>query len=138
MSVFAERRRRRPEINIVSLVDVLVTLIFFFLVTMQFRDKAKRDLQAMNINPPKIESAGKAAQADKQFELRISKEGGWALNDRKLSPEQAEVELRRLGREQPGTPVLIIADEESILKDLTRAMDLCRAAGLEKIRLQSR
>ena len=31
------RRRRGPSINIVPLVDVLTVLLFFFLVTMQFK-----------------------------------------------------------------------------------------------------
>jgi len=38
MSVIPKRRRRKAEINIVPLVDVLVVLIFFFLVSMQFRN----------------------------------------------------------------------------------------------------
>ncbi len=54
MSVIPKRRRRKAEINIVPLVDVLVVLIFFFLVSMQFRN-----LTLLNLTLPKIETAGK-------------------------------------------------------------------------------
>ena len=43
------RRRRRPMINIVPLVDVLTVLLFFFLVTMQFKQ-----VSTLNIMVPKI------------------------------------------------------------------------------------
>ena len=47
------RKRRKPRIDIVPLVDVLMVLIIFFLVTMQFQN-----LRALNVKLPEIESAG--------------------------------------------------------------------------------
>ena len=37
MSLLAQKRRKRPEMNLVPLIDVLVMLIFFAFVTMQFK-----------------------------------------------------------------------------------------------------
>ena len=37
MSLLAHKRRKRPEMNLVPLIDVLVMLIFFAFVTMQFK-----------------------------------------------------------------------------------------------------
>jgi hypothetical protein len=37
MSGFRQKKRKRPELNLVPLIDVLVMLIFFAFVTMQFR-----------------------------------------------------------------------------------------------------
>ena len=47
------KRGKQPKIDIVPLVDVLMVLIIFFLVSMQFQD-----LRAINIKLPKIETAG--------------------------------------------------------------------------------
>ncbi len=44
-----QRRRKRPELNLVPLIDVLVMLIFFAFVTMQFRSATM-----LNITLPKI------------------------------------------------------------------------------------
>ena len=54
MSLLQNKRRKRPELNLVPLIDVLVMLIFFAFVTMQFRSAA-----TLNITLPKVETAGK-------------------------------------------------------------------------------
>jgi biopolymer transport protein ExbD len=48
-----QKIRRKPKIDVVPLIDVLMVLIIFFLVTMQFQE-----LRALNVKLPKIESAG--------------------------------------------------------------------------------
>ena len=54
MSLLQNKRRKRPELNLVPLIDVLVMLIFFAFVTMQFKSAA-----TLNITLPKVETAGK-------------------------------------------------------------------------------
>lgn len=54
MSGLQTRRRRRPELNLVPLIDVLVVLVFFSFVTMQFRSPG-----TLNITLPRVETAGK-------------------------------------------------------------------------------
>ena len=49
-----QRRHKRPEMNLLPLIDVLVMLIFFSFVTMQFRSAA-----TLNITLPKVDTAGK-------------------------------------------------------------------------------
>jgi len=57
MSGFRQKRRKRPELNLVPLIDVLVMLIFFAFVTMQFRSAT-----VLKITLPKIATAGKEQQ----------------------------------------------------------------------------
>ena len=70
------RRRRRPVINIVPLVDVLTVLLFFFLVTMQFKQ-----VSSLNIMVPKIETAGENV-IEEQIVIAVSPEGEFYLNNR--------------------------------------------------------
>jgi len=132
VSVVPERRRRRAEINIVPLVDVLVTLIFFFLVSMQFRD-----LHALNITFPKIETAGENIFMD-QIEVAVSAEGEFYFNGVRMDRDELRRSLETAAEFAGETPVLVMADEESRLRDVTMVMDFCRKVGLERIRLQSR
>jgi biopolymer transport protein ExbD len=127
-----QRRRARPIINIVPLVDVLTVLLFFFLVTMQFKQ-----VSALNITVPKIETAGRNEIVE-QIVIAISPEGELFLNDQPLQEDALEAALRVAGELSPEKPVLLIADEEAPLKFVTRVMDLCRGNRLNKIRLQSR
>ena len=63
------RKRKRPRIDIVPLVDVLMVLIVFFLVTMQFKN-----LRAINVRMPKIETAG-SNQLSNEIVLSLDSEG---------------------------------------------------------------
>ncbi len=126
------RRRRSPQINIVPLVDVLTVLLFFFLMTMQFKQ-----MSSLNITVPEIETAGENEIAE-NIVIAISPEGDLFLNDRSVSLPQLREAVQLAGELTPDLPVLLIADEEVPLKRVTEVMDICRANQLNKIRLQSR
>ena len=126
------RRRRQPTINIVPLVDVLTVLLFFFLVTMQFKQ-----VSTLNITVPKIETAGKN-EIEERIVIAVSPEGKFYLNDRPVENAVLVAAMKLAGELTPNIPVLLIADEEVPLKFLTEVMDVCRTFQLNKIRLQSR
>jgi biopolymer transport protein ExbD len=126
------RRRRQPTINIVPLVDVLTVLLFFFLVTMQFKQ-----VSTLNITVPKIETAGEN-EIQEQIVIALSPAGEIYLNDRPLQKSALEAAMKLAGELTPDIPVLLIADEEVPLKYVTEVMDVCRSHQLNKIRLQSR
>jgi len=125
-------RRRQPTINIVPLVDVLTVLLFFFLVTMQFKQ-----VSTLNITVPKIETAGEN-EIQEQIVVALSPEGEIYLNDRPVVKAELEAAMKLAGELTPDMPVLLIADEEVPLKYVTEVMDVCRSQKLNKIRLQSR
>lgn len=126
------RRRRKAEINIVPLVDVLVVLIFFFLVSMQFRN-----LTTLQLNLPEIETAGES-EREQQVHVAITEEGDLYFNNEPVSPEELSEQLALVARTNPRAPVLIMADEASFLRYTTLVMDLARQHGLETLRIQSR
>lgn len=132
MSVIPKRRRRKAEINIVPLVDVLVVLIFFFLVSMQFRN-----LTMLNLTLPRIESAGREEPTD-SVQIGVDVEGQYFLNGQPIEEEPLVERIEEVARLSPETPVIIMADENSLLRKVTFVMDTCRKAGLEKVRLQAR
>ena len=126
------RKRKPPSINIVPLVDVLAVLLFFSLVTMQFKQ-----VSALNIKVPEIKTAGRN-EIEEQVVIAVSPDGILYLNDREVSFTRLEVALRLAGQNTPEIPVLLVADEEVPLRHVTRVIDLCRSHRLNKIRLQSR
>lgn len=126
------RKSRKVVINIVPLVDVLIVLIFFFLMTMQFRN-----VTTLNLTMPKIETAGQN-KFDKNIIIEIAQDGKFLVNGASMEREQLEPALRQLKPVADDITVLIRADEDTLLKNLTFIMDACRKSGLDKIRLQSR
>ncbi len=137
MSGLQIRRRKRPELNLVPLIDVLVMLVFFAFVTMQFRSPG-----TLNITLPRVETAGKNAFGGTVI-LGIGKEGelSFATDDsppRRIAEGELAGLLARVGDLNRDVPVLIRADESTPLKTLAFVMDSCRKAGLNKFSLQSR
>lgn len=120
------------DVNIVPLVDVLMVLIFFFMMTMQFREE-----RVLNINLPEIETAGEN-RVTEILAIAVDASGGLFLNNQPVDEAALATALELQGTLQRNRPVLIVADEEAALKRVTRIIDLCREAGLENFRLQSR
>jgi biopolymer transport protein ExbD len=132
MSSLYQRRRKRPEMNLVPLIDVLVMLIFFAFVTMQFKSAA-----TLNITLPKVETAGKN-EFKGTVTLSIDKDGTLSFNGKAIPEEQLIPLLERVKNVDKDIPVLIKADETTPLKKLAFVMDSCRKTGLNKFSLQSR
>ncbi len=137
MSGLQTRRRRRPELNLVPLIDVLVILVFFAFVTMQFRSPG-----TLNITLPRVETAGTNAFEGTVI-IGIDKDGviTFATNQtaaRQIPKEELGGLLAQIRNVNRDIPVLIRADETTELKTLAFVMDACRKAGLNKFSLQSR
>lgn len=137
MSGLQTRRRRRPELNLVPLIDVLVILVFFAFVTMQFRSPG-----TLNITLPRVETAGSNTFAGTVI-IGIDKDGGITFAtdqtaSRLIPQEELGGLLAQVRNVDRDIPVLIRADETTELKLLAFVMDACRKAGLNKFSLQSR
>lgn len=132
MSGLYQKRRKRPELNLVPLIDVLVMLIFFAFVTMQFRS-----ITTMNLTLPKVETAGKS-ELKESLTISLTKDGTVDVNGKPASMETLEEIVRQIGAVSKDITVVIRSDENTPLRYVTQAMDTCRKQGLNKIRLQSR
>ena len=132
MSETITKTRRKPKIDVVPLIDVLMVLIIFFLVTMQFQD-----LRALNVKLPKIESAGSNVISNELI-ISIKEKGEIFVNGNEASLKEIK-ELLKKSSNLPQKPlILIVADENVPLKFVTKVVDLCRLNNLQDFRLQSR
>ena len=132
MSGLYQRRRKKAEMNLLPLIDVLVMLIFFAFVTMQFRAAS-----TLNITLPKVETAGKN-EFKGTVTIGVSDEGVMTFNGEIVTEAQIEELLQKVRDVDRDIPVLIAADESTPLKTVAFLMDACRKTGLNKFSLQSR
>ncbi|MFA6288497.1 MAG: biopolymer transporter ExbD [Opitutaceae bacterium] len=132
MSGLYQRRRKRPELNLVPLIDVLVMIVFFAFVTMQFRTAA-----TLNLTLPKVDTAGKN-ELKSSVIIGIDKDGTIYFNGKAATETELVSLLRQIKSIDKDTSVLIKADESTRLKELAFVMDACRKTGLNKFSLQSR
>jgi len=131
MSGFYKKRRKRPELNLVPLIDVLVMLIFFSFVTMQFRSAS-----TLNITLPKVETAGKN-EFRGSVTISIDKNGAMTYNGKAVADDQLDGLLAQVHNVDKDIPVLIRADVTTQLGKVTFVWDQCRKNGMTKISLQS-
>ena len=129
---YIKRRQRKLYVNIVPLVDVLTVLLFFFIVTMQFKE-----IKVLNITMPEIKTAG-MNQIDEQILIAIDASGGLFFNGISVSNQQLSEALIATSKMKDDFSIPIMADEATELKVITEVMDLCRNNQFNKIRLQSR
>ena len=129
---YIKRRQRKLYVNIVPLVDVLTVLLFFFIVTMQFKE-----IKVLNITMPEIKTAG-INQIDEQILIAIDASGGLFYNGISVSNQQLSDALVAISKIKADLSILIMADESTELKLITQVMDMCRNNQFSKIRLQSR
>jgi len=127
------KRRRRPELPLVPLIDVLVLLVFFSFVTMRFANT-----QTLNLTLPKADTAGKNQIDPKGVAIVIQKDGAIFFNGKRTTEAGLAQLLSQVKAISRDIPVLISVDEDTPVKTLTFAMDACRKEGLNKIQMQTR
>ncbi len=131
MSLYV-RKRKRPEINIVPLIDVLTTLIFFFLITMQFKQG-----HSLGITPPHADTAGPTQAAD-VVRVQVTKEGEIFINQTRVPEAELPGILSELAKADHERPLLIEIDENSQVKRLALITDEARKVNFQKILLLTR
>ena len=128
----ATRRKRSNQINIVPLVDVLIVLIFFFLMSMQFSN-----LPVLQITPPKLDTAGQE-NAAASVEIAVSEQGDYFVNAEPATSEQVIEFIQSIAGVADKPRMLILADENSPLKAVTFLLDTARREGVDQISLRAR
>jgi biopolymer transport protein ExbD len=128
---FQPRRVEDIDINVTSLIDVVLLLLIFFMVSTRFVEQSRIDLV--------LPAASREApiKLPRNIELSIDRRGqvyveGRALvNAQVATIRQALVEARGGGAEEP--TVVINADRGIAFQLAVDAMDAARQAGLARI-----
>ena len=124
-------RRRRTEINVVPLIDVMVVLVFFLLLSGRFEEA-----RTLAIVPPAADAAG-AGSAASSLVVAVDRDGKLYLEGKPIAAEALAKALVDHALKSPGTEVIIVADERSLTGAAVGALDAAAKAGL-KPRLQTR
>ena len=129
MNSFAPRARRKTaQVNIVPLVDVFTVLIFFFLITMQFKH-----VRSADISLPAMSAADEASEAQTPAAIGVSASGDFYFGEKKLAASELESELKRFAKERPDSPVAILADRRAKVESFAEVFDMARSAKIKKL-----
>lgn len=116
-----------PRIEIINLIDVLITLVAFFLLTMVLPENRGQ----LEIELPRAEEALPAAGVE-EVVLELTDKHELFLNGRPVKWE----ELAALLADYPqDTPLVIRADRSCRYQEIINLLDLCARNGLHRVAL---
>lgn len=122
-----QRRRPVPQIPIVSLIDIMVVLLIFFVATTTF----KKQKTQMQIALPQAKGMGATVQeAEVRTSLTITKANEVFLDGDAVKVEELGAALTKLKSAQPGLQLELEADTDSALGVLVQVWDALNAAGI--------
>ena len=128
---FRPRHHDEVEINIINLIDVLLVLLIFFVMTTTFAKKAELNITlpeaSKETTEPKLEAINIAIDA----QSRIYVNNKELLNTQVNTIKQAMHELQRKMTDE--ATVIIYADEATPHKAVIKVMDAARQLGLVRI-----
>lgn len=130
MRIASARREEDFEINVISLIDVLLTLLMFFVLTTTFVQHA-----AMKVTLPQAESAEQAEQPD-TLTVLIDRDGRYFIdNNEVLNPglDSLKESIARFAGDNRARPVTLRADAMTPHQAVVTAMDALGELGFTRL-----
>ncbi len=118
-------RKRMVAFSAISLTDIVLLLLIFFLLTSSFVVQP-----GIKIKLPKAAS-GQQDDSDKIF-LTVNQHEQIFLNQKRISRSELSSALRQLLKEKPDRLVVIRADKDLSLESTIRIIDTAKLAGAER------
>lgn len=120
------RRRPVPTIPIVSLIDIMVILLIFFVATTTF----KKDKMQVKITLPESKSLGGTTEAPQsRVPISITKDQKVFLDGQPVEMDKLAIAIRSLKEARPGMKLELEADTTAALGVLVKVWDALREAG---------
>jgi len=119
-----------PEINFIPLIDVLLVIIIFLVVSTTFSKFSE-----LKINLP-IAEANQSKDKDNSINIIITEDGQYSINERiieTVSLEKLVAELRAESNGKTDMPVIINADAMTTHQSVVDVMEASRLVGLNRI-----
>jgi biopolymer transport protein ExbD len=124
------RYREEPEINLVPLIDVMMVILIFLMITTTYSRYTE-----LQINLPTAD-AQRQAERTNEVNVLVNAQGQYVINrvpTAYASTEQFAAELRRAGSTLKEPIIVITADANATHQSVVRVMEAARLAGLSQI-----
>ena len=125
------RAKTEPEVNLTSLIDVVLLLLIFFMVSTSFVKESQ-----ISITLPEAESEAVVEDVPEQLEIMITEQGTYLVNGRELvnsRPETIRNALQRVSTGDTSLPLTISADANARHQHVVTAMDVAGRLGFTRI-----
>ena len=116
----------RIVFQIAPMVDILLFLLVFFILTWNFsRNEAELDVKV-----PAAQEGKESRRPAGEVILNVKKDGGIVMNRRPMSSEELRETLTRIAKLYPDQAVILRGDENADYRFVVDVLDICRAANI--------
>ncbi len=126
------RHREDPEINLISMIDVMLVLLIFFMVSTTFQQEGR-----VKVELPQASQIPQPRGAHEPIVITVTAEGSYRVNERSLinaSADTLRMALLKEAGEQRG-PLTIRADARSTHQAVVTAMDVAGKLGFTQLNI---
>jgi biopolymer transport protein ExbD len=127
------RKTEEPEINLVSLIDVVLMLVVFFMLSSQFIDEGR-----VHIRLPQAQGVPNAKSQTEPLVVAVSQAGSFRVNGKELinsSPDTLRAALVKEAGSDRSTRVTVRADGRATHQAVITAMDVLGRLGFTEINI---
>lgn len=127
------RTRPQPEVNLTSLIDVVLLLLIFFMVSTSFVKESQ-----IEIRLPETAATEPASLPPERIDIMITETGTVFVNGRELinnRPETLRNALRKVSAGDNSLPLTISADANATHQSVVTAMDVAGRLGFSQINI---
>ncbi len=124
------RLKEDPEINLIAMIDVLLVILIFLMVTTTFSQIAE-----LQINLPTAD-AEKQAEKSNEITVAVDASGRYVVNRAPLANPGVDAlseALRRAAGDRADPVIVINADAEATHQSVINVMEASRLAGYSRI-----
>jgi len=120
---------QHPGIQLAPLVDVLLLLLIFFLMTWN----AARNENELDVKVPKASAAKEKMAPIGDVVVNVKADGNVVVNRRNLSPAELTDLLKGLVQLNADQAVVIRGDEAGAYKNIVNVLNICSESGVTNV-----
>jgi len=128
-----QRAREEPDLNLTSLIDVVLLLLIFFMVSTTFVDEAR-----IKIRLPQTSDKTAPTPAADPIEITVGVSGEYLVNGRALlntSPATLSAAVVKIAGDKRDSAITIRADARATHQSVVTAMDVVGRLGFRAINI---
>lgn len=129
MNLRARAPLHHPGIQLAPLVDVLLLLLIFFLMTWN----AARNENELDVKIPKATAAKEKSAPPGDVVINVKSDGNVVVNHRNLNTGELTALLKGLVELDADQAVVIRGDEAGAYKNIVEVLSICSQAGVSNV-----
>ncbi|WP_242050745.1 biopolymer transporter ExbD [Oculatella sp. FACHB-28] len=126
------KKQEMPEINLVPMMDVLMTILTFFIIVSM---SAQFGSQALDITLPNADSGANAVNYPDPLIVGMNEQEQLSLNGQPVSQEQLSQQMQAYLSQNPEGSIILQADYRLPYQQIVNVLGQMRAIGGDRVSL---